>query len=375
MTQIYIIRHTQAEGNIYRMMQGHWDGNVTQKGEKQLELLAERFRGQILDAVYASDLYRTRRTGKAVAKYHDIPLQTDRRLREIHLGRWEAKFFGNLEHDEPEAVYSFMNDRENWHTEGAESFEQVACRVYEAIEEIAKKHEGQTVAISSHGVSIRAFLCKVAGVSYDDINAVPALGNTAVSLVTYDNGTFQIEYINDSSHLAAMASTPWNKTPTLRSESFDPRTDKVYYSQTYADCWMASHGNTKRYTPEPYYSLAIQHYLADADNVQRMYNQNEPAGILEMDSERGADEGYLWIVLLFLQKELRYMGCGTQIFGRAVAQCRKLGRDRIRLSVAEENHSAIHFYENLGFETLRHEPGPEGGSRIMELNIEVREDA
>ena len=29
MTEIYIIRHAQAEGNLYRMMQGNWDGDVT----------------------------------------------------------------------------------------------------------------------------------------------------------------------------------------------------------------------------------------------------------------------------------------------------------------------------------------------------------
>ena len=37
MTQIYLIRHTQAEGNRYRMMQGHWDGDVTPLGVKEIE--------------------------------------------------------------------------------------------------------------------------------------------------------------------------------------------------------------------------------------------------------------------------------------------------------------------------------------------------
>ena len=29
MTEIYLIRHVQAEGNLYRVMQGHFDGAVT----------------------------------------------------------------------------------------------------------------------------------------------------------------------------------------------------------------------------------------------------------------------------------------------------------------------------------------------------------
>ena len=29
MTKIYLIRHAEAEGNLYRRIQGHWDGSIT----------------------------------------------------------------------------------------------------------------------------------------------------------------------------------------------------------------------------------------------------------------------------------------------------------------------------------------------------------
>ena len=69
MTEIYLIRHTQAEGNRYRIMQGHWDGGVTATGLKQIELLAERFRDLPVDAVYSSDLYRARLTATAITRW------------------------------------------------------------------------------------------------------------------------------------------------------------------------------------------------------------------------------------------------------------------------------------------------------------------
>ena len=28
MTKIYLIRHAEAEGNLYRRIQGHWDGSI-----------------------------------------------------------------------------------------------------------------------------------------------------------------------------------------------------------------------------------------------------------------------------------------------------------------------------------------------------------
>ena len=88
MTEIYLIRHAQAEGNLYRMMQGHWDGDVTDMGRRQIEALAQRLKDERIDALYSSDLYRTRLTACAVTKYHDIPIHTDKRLREINVGPW-----------------------------------------------------------------------------------------------------------------------------------------------------------------------------------------------------------------------------------------------------------------------------------------------
>ena len=98
MTEIYIIRHAQAEGNLYRMMQGNWDGDVTPLGLRQIDALAERFRHVKIDALYSSDLYRTRVTASAITRWHSVPMQLDARLREIHMGSWETEFFGNIEY-------------------------------------------------------------------------------------------------------------------------------------------------------------------------------------------------------------------------------------------------------------------------------------
>ena len=62
MTKIYLIRHAEAEGNLYRRVQGHYNGDITQRGYKQINLLAERFRDVEIDALYASDLQRTQWT-------------------------------------------------------------------------------------------------------------------------------------------------------------------------------------------------------------------------------------------------------------------------------------------------------------------------
>ena len=62
MTKIYLIRHAEAEGNLYRRIQGHWDGSITALGLQQIDALAQRFRHEHIDALYCSNLSRARVT-------------------------------------------------------------------------------------------------------------------------------------------------------------------------------------------------------------------------------------------------------------------------------------------------------------------------
>ena len=45
MTRLYLIRHAEAEGNIYRIAHGHHNGLITNdRGYRQIDALRERFR-------------------------------------------------------------------------------------------------------------------------------------------------------------------------------------------------------------------------------------------------------------------------------------------------------------------------------------------
>ena len=66
MTTIYLVRHAEAEGNAYRRIHGQYDSLITPNGLRQIEALSKRFAEVPVDACYASDLYRTRKTAEAV---------------------------------------------------------------------------------------------------------------------------------------------------------------------------------------------------------------------------------------------------------------------------------------------------------------------
>ena len=86
-----------------------------------------------------------------------------------------------------------------------------------------------------------------------------------------------------------------------------------------------------------------------------LYYEDESAGLLDLDTRRGAHAGYGWISLIYLEPEFRHIGCGIQLLSRAMLKYSRLGRKSLRLHVAEENTDAHKLLQALGLRAA--EPG------------------
>ena len=109
MTHIYLVRHAEAEGNLYRIAQGQGNSNLTDRGWRQVQALERRFADIQIDAVYASDLYRTCATASAIYKPKGLVLHRSRELREICVGVWEHRSWGEVYRRWPEEMEHFTN--------------------------------------------------------------------------------------------------------------------------------------------------------------------------------------------------------------------------------------------------------------------------
>jgi len=365
MTEIYFIRHAQAEGNLYNMLQGHWDGNVTELGARQIDALAERFRDIKVDALYTSDLLRTRRTASAITRYHDIAMHEDRRLREINVGPWETQFFGNAMHDSPEEMRRFLIEPESFSLPGAETYGDVTERAMAAVKDIAAANSGKCVAIVSHGITLRCIMARLTGTA---LNEQPLFGNTGVAHVFYDGETCEVDFFNSTEHLTPEL-TPARQSTILRHEFIDPAAHEDYYKSCYEDAWRTAHGSLRGYNAQTYYLAALEHYRQDAEAVSVIYDRDVPAGLIDLDTARGAHALYGWVSLLYLNGDYRGKGCGIQLLARAIEKYRALGRHAIRLHVSEDNEAAEAFYRRWGFERLSYEQGAGARLWLMEKKI------
>ena len=146
MTKLYLIRHAEAEGNLYRIAQGQYNSIITDRGWRQIRALERRFQDIHVDAVYASDLYRTCATASAIYRPKGLELHRRRDLREICVGVWEQKTWGEIARTDPVQMENFSHHLDRWHVEGAETPEQVRDRVLAAVRQIAAENDGKTVA-------------------------------------------------------------------------------------------------------------------------------------------------------------------------------------------------------------------------------------
>lgn len=225
MTRIYLIRHTEAEGNTRRLFQGHYDGAVSENGRLQLEKLRQRCREYPFAAIYSSPLKRAMETARAARGERKLPIETDERLMEICGGRWEGKPWGEIPQLYPEENRLWEHEPWNFEPEGGEPMRSVYARMRQIVTEIARKNPGRTVCVVSHGCAIRNFLCWAQGWPIERLPDVPWVDNTAVSVIDFDDAlTPHVCVLGDNSHLSGGLSTIekqswWKKSGPTRDES------------------------------------------------------------------------------------------------------------------------------------------------------------
>ena len=289
MTTLYLIRHAEAEGNLYRRIHGWYDALVTPNGLRQIEALEGRFAGVPVDAVYSSDLYRTKTTAKAIYLPKGLPLHTDPGLREVHMGDWEDRPWGEIRETDGERLTLFNRSDPVWRAPNGESLGQVGERMERTIRAIAQKHPDQTVALFSHGTAIRQFLANVRGVKPEDWHTLPHADNTAVTCLAWDGESFHVIFEGDNTHLDDSISTLarqswWRKGPNrgedvnLWFRPLDREKDREAYLAARRDAWISIHGADVPFDGPAFWEGALQVMDQDPWAVTAVMAREEFAG-------------------------------------------------------------------------------------------------
>lgn len=378
MTRIYLIRHAQSVGNLYRRVLGWYDGGVTRLGWEQIAALEKRFQGLTVDAVYSSDLLRARQTAQAAAGSRGLPIRPDAAFREINVGVFTNVPYGELRYHHPQLYADFFSYSPRWAPREGESFQQVADRITPAFFRVAREHPGQTVAVFSHAMAICCLQSALRGKHPSQVTDLPLGENTAVSCYEVQGDKFRILFENDDSHLPPQAATLalrkkaealYGPSPMVWFRDMELEGEAQDYKDARQDAWAGVHGGLRGFDAEGFLDEARAAWQWDRRSLQRVMWEDRAVGILQLATLQGVQQGVGHVPFLYVSAPFRHRGIGVQLIGQAVSTYQAMGRKCLQLQCAPENEVAQRLYRRCGFVKNGQVPGAEGPVDLLEMPI------
>lgn len=196
--RLFIVRHGETKENTLSIMQGQIHGTLTRKGILQAKKLARRLKKEKFDAVYCSDLKRTKDTWKEIKKLNPkLNVHYAKELRERSFGVWEGHTHDELDRHVKKRKINFTT----WRPKGGETRHQKDRRVLRFYNRMIRLHNDETVLWITHGGPIATILASVQGLNEKQRMKIQSQ-NTSVNIIEIDNnGNHSVKLVNCVAHL------------------------------------------------------------------------------------------------------------------------------------------------------------------------------
>lgn len=196
---VILVRHAESEGNIGGVIQGWTDLRLTDIGEQQAQMVARRFEGASIAAIYSSPLYRARETARPIAGVLGLPLIEVDDLRERYYGqaqgltwtqaagRWPL---GEAEHHRDWAMA----------VPEVESLPALRRRSVAVVNRLLDEHRDETAIVVSHGGTLVQIIAHLFGLP-EEVWPRIRMSNTSVTIVEGEASAPVVRTLNDICHL------------------------------------------------------------------------------------------------------------------------------------------------------------------------------
>lgn len=166
MTCLLLVRHGETVDNINQIMQGQTQGQLTERGIDQAEILARQFSDKHIDVFVSSDLKRSVDTCRIIAAPHKKEVIQTELLRERDWGGFTGRYIPSLK-------------GEVW-PEDVEPLDELLDRARRFLSFISEFFEGETVLAVGHGIINKAIQAVHLG---KEMREVPRMTNAEVRTI------------------------------------------------------------------------------------------------------------------------------------------------------------------------------------------------
>lgn len=198
-TRLILLRHGEPEEAVHGRCYGRLDPSLSQRGREQMRQAWRLLDYQSPSAIYSSP---SRRAVESTAlRSIDIPaVAVDERLREIDFGAFEGLTYDEISTRYPQNYDQWMTRPTDVVFPDGESFAMMSARVREVLEQIRRKHSGETVVTVSHAGVNRVALAQALDLDPRRIFRL-AQAYACVNVIDYAGGESVVLVMNASAKL------------------------------------------------------------------------------------------------------------------------------------------------------------------------------
>ena len=177
---IYLIRHGETDYNLTHRFQGMWvESQLTENGRAQAKAASALLKNVSFDRLYVSAADRTRETAAILFPERTDAVYRDE-LREVDVGSLANMYLADIQATYRD-WYAKSADDKDYADFGGESQAEMKARAKGAIERILADG-GETVAVVSHGGTIRYLLWALTGIEPGAAALLPNCSFAAVEV-------------------------------------------------------------------------------------------------------------------------------------------------------------------------------------------------
>lgn len=169
MTTLYLVRHGEVDAN--KTFYGHLDLPLSERGQAQIQRVAEALEEVDLQAVHSSDLRRALQSAEPIARLHGLEPVGDPAFREMSLGVLEGLPYAEARVRYPELADKRYDDMWSHRFPGGENLQDIADRARPALRRLLDAHPDPEAAILlvAHNSVNRVILGDALGLSLDKV--------------------------------------------------------------------------------------------------------------------------------------------------------------------------------------------------------------
>jgi glucosyl-3-phosphoglycerate phosphatase len=180
---VVVWRHGQTAWNLERRFQGQADIALDVLGEAQAARAAALLANFSASGIVSSDLVRARETAQTLADLVGLPVQTDKRLREIDVGAWQGLTIEQVREQFPAEAAEWRDGGEG-RRGGGETLVEVGARAVAAVgDALSGIGDGETLVVATHGAAGRALVASMIELPTTSWRSLGSLANCCWSVV------------------------------------------------------------------------------------------------------------------------------------------------------------------------------------------------